>query len=107
LAHVACAHPAIDSSIRSPLICKLFWDSTPLILVRYFWFLPAVGRRLARAKNKIKVAGIPFRVPERAERERLDAVLEAIYAAYTKGWNDPTNVQNNLTEEAIWFKIDC
>ena len=35
--------------------------------------------------------------------ERLDAVLEAIYAAYTKGWNDPANVQNNLASEAIWL----
>ena len=44
------------------------------------------GQRLARAKNKIKVAGIPFRIPERAELgERLDAVLEAIYAAIPGG----------------------
>ena len=63
-----------------------------------------MGQRLARAKNKIKVAGIPFRMPEKSElAERLDAVLEAVYAAYSKGWSDPANGQNNLADEAIWL----
>ena len=45
-----------------------------------------MGQRLVRAKNKIRQAGIPFRVPERADlRERLDSVLEAIYAAFAEG----------------------
>jgi RNA polymerase sigma-70 factor (ECF subfamily) len=101
----ACAHPAIDPSIRSPLILQTVLGLDAVDIGSAFLVSPAaMGQRLARAKNKIKVAGIPFRVPERAElSERLDAVLEAIYAAYTKGWNDPANVQNNLAEEAIWL----
>jgi RNA polymerase sigma-70 factor (ECF subfamily) len=101
----ACAHPAIDPSIRSPLILQTVLGLDATDIGSAFLVTPAaMGQRLARAKNKIKVAGIPFRVPERAELgERLDAVLEAIYAAYTKGWNDPANVQNNLAEEAIWL----
>ena len=101
----ACAHPAIDPSIRSPLILQTVLGLDAADIGSAFLVSPAaMGQRLARAKNKIKVAGIPFRVPERAELgERLDAVLEAIYAAYTKGWNDPANVQNNLAEEAIWL----
>jgi RNA polymerase sigma-70 factor (ECF subfamily) len=67
----------------------------------------AMGQRLARAKNKIRGAGIPFRTPERSEmRERLEAVLEAIYAAFTEGWSDPAGVEvrlRNLAEEAIWL----
>jgi RNA polymerase sigma-70 factor (ECF subfamily) len=60
-----------------------------------------------RAKHKIRDAGIPLRVPERADlRERLDAVLEAIYAAFAEGWSDPTGTEvrrRNLAEEAIWL----
>jgi RNA polymerase sigma-70 factor, ECF subfamily len=101
----ACAHPAIDPNIRSPLILQTVLGLDAADIGSAFLVTPAaMGQRLARAKNKIKVAGIPFRVPEHAELgERLDAVLEAIYAAYTKGWNDPANVQNNLAEEAIWL----
>ena len=101
----ACAHPAIDPGIRSPLILQTVLGLDAADIGSAFLVTPAaMGQRLARAKNKIKVAAIPFRVPERVElSERLDAVLEAIYAAYTKGWNDPANVQNNLAEEAIWL----
>jgi RNA polymerase sigma-70 factor (ECF subfamily) len=101
----ACAHPAIDPNVRSPLILQTVLGLDAVDIGSAFLVSPAaMGQRLARAKNKIKVAGIPFRIPERAELgERLDAVLEAIYAAYTKGWNDPANVQNNLAEEAIWL----
>src|SRR2546423_1290636 len=50
----------------------------------------AMGQRLARAKSNLRQAGIPFRVPERVDlRERLDSVLEAIYAAFAEGWSDP------------------
>jgi RNA polymerase sigma-70 factor (ECF subfamily) len=101
----ACAHPAIDPGIRSPLILQTVLGLDAVDIGSAFLVTPAaMGQRLARAKNKIKVAGVPFRVPERAELgDRLDAVLEAIYAAYTKGWNDPANVQNNLAGEAIWL----
>ena len=61
------------------------------------------GPALSRAKNKIRQAGVPFRVPERADlRERLDAVLAAIYAAFAEGWSDPDGTEarrRNLAEE--------
>src|SRR6185369_10977081 len=45
--------------------------------------------------------------PERADlRERLDAVLAAIYAAYAEGWSDPDGTEarrRNLSEEGIWL----
>ena len=41
------------------------------------------------AKRRIRDAGIPFRLPDRADLpERLDTVLEEIYAAFTAGWAD-------------------
>lgn len=60
-----------------------------------------------RAKEKIRGAGIPFRVPELAELSgRLDAVLDAIYAAFAEGWTDPgatDPVRRDLTEEALFL----
>jgi RNA polymerase sigma-70 factor (ECF subfamily) len=66
-----------------------------------------MGQRLARAKTRIRQAGIPFRVPERADlAERLQAVLDAIYAAFAEGWSDPAGTEirrRNLAEEGIWL----
>src|SRR6185437_942161 len=73
-----------------------------------FLVAPAtMGQRLARAKAKIRLAAIPFRMPERENiAERLDAVLAAIYAAFAEGWSDPAGAEakrRNLAEEAIWL----
>src|SRR5947207_27362 len=60
-----------------------------------------IGQRLVRAKTKIRDAGIPFEVPDdRDLAPRLDAVLEAIYAAFGLGWDDGGG---ELAEEAIWL----
>ena len=60
-----------------------------------------------RAKNKIREAGIPFRIPAIEELpERLDTVLDAIYAAFAEGWIDPGGtdfVRRDLSEEAIFL----
>ena len=67
----------------------------------------AMGQRLTRAKAKIRLAGVPFKIPEREELpERLGVALEAIYAAFSHGWaeafsDDPRG--RNLAEEAIWL----
>jgi RNA polymerase sigma-70 factor, ECF subfamily len=104
----ACAHPAIDPGIRAPLILQTILGFDAATIASSFLISPAtMGQRLVRAKNKIKQAGIPFRLPERADlRERLDAVLEAIYAAFAEGWSDPAGTEarrRNLAEEGIWL----
>ena len=104
----ACAHPAIEPAIRAPLILQTILGFDAQAIGSAFLVSPAaMGQRLARAKNKIRAAGIPFRAPERADmRERLEAVLEAIYAAFTEGWADPAGVEarpGDLSEEAIWL----
>src|SRR5262249_21343928 len=104
----ACAHQAIDSGIRAPLILQTILGFDAAAIGSAFLVAPAaMGQRLVRAKHKIREAGIPFRVPERADlRERLDAVLEAIYAAFAEGWSDPAGTEirrRNLAEEAIWL----
>ncbi len=104
----ACAHPAIDAAIRAPLILQTVLGFDAASIASAFLIAPtSMGQRLVRAKTKIRHAGIPFRIPERADlRGRLDAVLEAIYAAYTEGWSDPVGTglrRRNLATEAIWL----
>jgi RNA polymerase sigma-70 factor (ECF subfamily) len=101
----ACAHPALEPGIRSPLILQTVLGLTAEQIASAFLVSPAtMGQRLSRAKAKIKVAGIPFRVPEReALGERLETVLEAIYACYSHGWNEADHIDNALTGEALWL----
>ncbi len=104
----ACAHPAIDAGIRAPLILQVVLGLDAATIASAFLMSPAaMGQRLVRAKNKIRQARIPFRIPEREElRDRLDTVLDAIYAAFAEGWTDPggTDVaRRDLTEEAIFL----
>ncbi len=103
-----CAHPAIEEAIRAPLMLQTILGLDAAAIASAFLVSPAaMGQRLARAKAKIRLAGAPFRIPERQElAERLDAVLEAIYAAFAHGWaqafaDDPRG--RNLAEEAIWL----
>jgi predicted RNA polymerase sigma factor len=104
----ACAHPAIDAGIRAPLILQVVLGLDAAMIASAFLVSPvAMGKRLVRAKDKIRQAGIPFRVPEREELPgRLDAVLETIYAAFAEGWTDPggTDVaRRDLTEESFFL----
>lgn len=104
----ACAHPAIEASIRAPLILQVVLGLDAKIIASAFLSSPAaMSKRLVRAKDKIRQAGIPFRVPEREELPaRLDTVLEAIYAAFTEGWTDPGGtdvVRRDLTAEAMFM----
>ena len=104
----ACAHPAIDAAIRAPLILQTILGLDAATIASAFLVSPsAMGQRLARAKTRIRQAGIPFRVPERADlAERLQAVLDAIYAAFAEGWSDPAGTEirrRNQAEEGIWL----
>jgi RNA polymerase sigma-70 factor (ECF subfamily) len=102
----ACAHPAIDPGVRTPLILQTILGLTGDAIATAVLVPPATMRqRLVRAKTRIRQAGIPFRVPDRDELpERLDAVLDAIYAAYSKGWSEiGEDRRSPLAEEAIWL----
>ena len=103
-----CAHPAIDAGTRSPLMLQVVLGLDAKAIASAFLGSPAaMSKRLVRAKDKIRQAGIRFTVPERAELPvRLDAVLDAIYAAFTEGWTDPGGtdvVRRDLTEEALFL----
>lgn len=104
----ACAHPAIDEGIRAPLMLQTVLGLDAAAIASAFLISPAtMGQRLVRAKNKIRQAGIPFRIPEREElRDRLDTVLDAIYAAFAEGWSDGAGTdaaRRELAQEAIFL----
>ena len=99
-----CAHPAIDAAMHTPLMLQTVLGLNATRIASAFLVSPdAMGRRLSRAKTKIKDAGIPFEVPETGQLPpRLHAVLEAIYAAYGSGWDDLADPQSRwLPGEAI------
>jgi predicted RNA polymerase sigma factor len=104
----ACAHPAIDVGIRSPLMLQAVLGLDAKRIASAFLMSPAaVGKRLGRAKEKIRQAAIPLRIPARDELGgRLDTVLDAIYAAFSHGWSDPVGIdasRRDLVEEAIFL----
>ena len=104
----ACAHPAIDEGVRAPLILQTILGFDAATIASAFLASPAaMGKRLGRAKEKIRQAGIPLRVPDPEElRDRLDAVLDAIYAAFSEGWADPGATdfaRRELAGEALYL----
>lgn len=104
----ACAHPAIEEGIRAPLILQVVLGLDAATIASAFLISPStMSQRLVRAKNKIRQAGVPFRIPEREElRGRLDTVLDAIYACFAEGWMDAAGTdvaRRDLAEEAIFL----
>jgi RNA polymerase sigma factor (sigma-70 family) len=101
-----CAHPAIDPVARTPLMLQAVLGIDAARIASAFLVSPAaMSQRLVRAKNKIRDAAIPFHVPEPPEwEERVSFVLDAIYAAYTTGWEslmETASTHHALAVEAI------
>ncbi len=103
-----CAHPAIDPAMHTPLMLQTVLGLDAARIAHAFLVSPTtMGQRLVRAKTKIRDGGIQFEIPQERELpQRLDAVLEAIYAAFGIGWDDMAGVDQrgrDLAEEAIWL----
>lgn len=103
-----CAHPAIDEAARTPLMLQTVLGLDAARIASAFLVAPAtMSQRLVRVKAKIRDAAIRFEVPEPRELPlRLEAVLEAVYAAYGTGWDDVTGAdprRRGLADEALWL----
>lgn len=102
-----CAHPAIDASVRTPLMLQTVLGLGAARIASAFLISPrAMSARLVRAKRKIRDANIPFTPPPiEVLPERISAVLDAVYAAFGTGWNDfdGADESGGLTHEAIYL----
>jgi RNA polymerase sigma factor (sigma-70 family) len=87
LMFVAC-HPVLPSESRVALTLRLLGGlSTAEIARAFLQPEPTVAQRIVRAKRTLAEKRVPFEVPRRADlRERLDAVLEAIYLVFNEGY---------------------
>lgn len=109
---LACANPAIDERSRAPLILQTLLGIDARRMASAFVTTPdAMTQRLVRAKAKIRDAGVSFDAPDGEAAQRIGAVLDAIYAAFTLGWDGaftPDEKLRGLTDEAIWLgRIVC
>lgn len=104
----ACSHPAIDPAVRAPLMLQVVLGLDAAQIASAFLVSPAaMAQRMVRAKTKIREAGIPFRIPEHNELpDRLESVLDSIYAGFAEGWMDATGAdpaRRELAGEAIFL----
>ncbi len=102
-----CAHPALSIEARVALTLRLVGGLTMPEIARAF-LVPenTMGRRITRAKTKIAVAGIPYRVPSAADLPaRTSGVLAVLYLIFNEGYlatgTGPQPVRGELTAEAI------
>jgi RNA polymerase sigma-70 factor, ECF subfamily len=82
-----CCHPSLSMEARTALTLRLVCGLTTDEIAHAFLVSePTMAARLTRAKKKISAAGIPYRIPDRADLdERLDGVLTVIHLAFTAG----------------------
>jgi RNA polymerase sigma-70 factor, ECF subfamily len=101
-----CTHPAIAVELHCALMLQTVLGLDAALIASAFLVSPqAMAKRLVRAKAKIKASGIRFEEPSPDEwPERVQGVLEAIYAAYVLDASHmPEARAGELADEALYL----
>ena len=102
-----CCHPALTMHTRVALTLRMVGGLTVAEIARAFLVAEtAMGRRITRAKAKIKAARIPYRVPSAEDLSvRVSGVLAVLFLVFNEGYlatgPDTDPLRHDLTAEAI------
>ena len=101
-----CCHPALSRDAQVALTLRTLAGLTTAEIARAFLVPePTMAQRLVRAKQKIRNAGIPYRVPPaHLLPERTGSVLAVLYLLFNEGYAATTGaalVRDGLCSEAI------
>ncbi|MEV4715613.1 sigma-70 family RNA polymerase sigma factor [Micromonospora noduli] len=101
-----CCHPALAPTSAVALTLRAVGGLSTAEIARAFLVPePTMAQRISRAKHRIRASGLPFRMPEPAERaDRLVAVRQVLYLIFTEGHTSTTGPdlrRVDLATEAI------
>jgi len=101
-----CCHPSLPPDAQMALTLREVCGLTTEEIARAFLTAPStLAQRIVRAKNKIRVARIPYDVPGRGELpDRLDTVLRVVYLVFNEGYaasSGESLTRHDLSGEAI------
>ncbi len=105
---LACAHEALAPDVHAPLMLQAVLGLDAETIARAYLVSPAtMSQRLVRAKLRLRTAGISFDFPEPQRlSQRLSSVLDAIYTAFSSGWDaglETSHRLGGLADEAVWL----
>ena len=105
---LGCCHPALNLEAQVALTLRLVAGLTTDQIARAFLTEEAtMGKRITRAKAKVRDAGIPFRPVDREILvDRVNAVRHVVYLIFTAGHSSQSDdefVRGDLCDEALWL----